>query len=127
MKRLLLLTLLCLPLVACTPSANPPTAPPVVGTGYVDINDQHFAQAIASVQTFYVTIQNDVNARTYVPSPTELTALNALGVAINVAKSAAQNYHNSQTAANLTAATTSVNSMTSQQQTLATQIPAGVK
>src|SRR5579872_4439820 len=104
---LLILILCLLPVIALTgcPSSTSTSTPPNPATlapGYVDSNDQTFAQAIAAAQAFYTRIQNDVNARTYVPSPTELTALNALGTAINTAKAAAEVYHNSPTTANLT-------------------------
>ena len=119
---LLLLVLMLLP--GCKPSTNPPTAPAV---GYVDSYDQQFAQIIAAAESFYRTVQNDVNAKTYVPSPTELTALNAFGVSINVSKGAAQQYHAQQTPQNLQTAQTATQSLKSQQQALASQIPQGVK
>ncbi len=128
MKRLLILTALCLTLTACPgTTTNPPTAPPVVGAGYVDQYDQQFAQDIAAAETFYRDQKNNINARTYTPTPGELTALNALGVAINVAKGAAQQYKLAQTPANLTAAQNAVSSAKTQSQTLSQQIPAGVK
>lgn len=109
-------------MTGCTATTNPPTAPPVVGAGYVDQYDQQFAQDIAAAETFYRDQQNNINARTYVPTPTELTALNALGIAINVAKGAAKQYKAAQTAANLTAAQNAVGSAKSQSQALQTQI-----
>src|SRR5260370_15827533 len=84
------------PVLAGCPSATTVTpsaaTAPTVGAGYVDKYDQQFAQDIAAAETYYRDTQNNINSRTYVPSPTELTALNALGVAINVAKAAAQQY-----------------------------------
>ncbi len=132
MKRFLpvLLFLLCAPLAGCpdTQVTTPPAAiAPTVGVGYVDKYDQQFAQDIAAAETYYRDTQNNINARKYVPSPTELTALNAFGVAINVAKAAAQQYKEAQTSANLTSAQNSVNSVKSQQTTLAAQISTGVK
>ena len=126
MKRLLFLVpvILLLGTVGCKPSVNPPTAP---AAGYVDSYDQQFAQIIAAGEAFYRSIQNDVNAKTYTPSPTELTSLNAFGVALNVAKGAAQQYKAQQTPQNLAAAQSATNAVKSQQSTLSAQIPAGVK
>ena len=117
-------TLLCLPLtlVGCkTVSTNPPTAP---GLGYVDSFDQEIAQDIAASETFYRDQQKAIQAKTYVPTPNELTGLNALGVEINVAKGAAQQYKLAQTSANLTAAQNAANSAKAQFQTLSSQLPA---
>ena len=110
--------------IGCKVTTNPPTAP---AAGYVDSYDQQFAQTIAAAESFYRTVQNDVNARTYTPTPTELTALNAFGIAINVAKGSAQAYKGSQTPQNLSAAQRDTGSLKSQQQALAAQIPSGVK
>ena len=98
MVLLVQVTLPCVYLTGCTPTT---TTPAQLAPGYVNSYDQQFAQDIAAAETFYRDQQNNINARTYVPTPTELTALNALGVAISSAKS--------------------------QSQTLQQQIPAGVK
>ena len=124
-QKALLLFVLCwvaFPSGCKTATVTAPLAP-----GYVDSYDQQFAQDIAAAEAFYRTIQNDVNAKTYTPSPTELTALNAFGVAINTAKGAAQAYKTAQSAQNLASAQSATSTLKTQQQALAAQIPAGVK
>ena len=130
MKRILLCLALCLPLTGC-PTASTTTPPqataPTLGAGYVDKYDQQFAQIIAAAETYYRETQDNITAKKFVPTPTELSALNAFGVAINVAKAAAQQYVAAQTSANLTAAQNAVSSVKTQGNALAAQIPAGVK
>lgn len=113
-----LILALFLTLGGCKATITTPPTAPALGAGYVDKYDQQFAQDIAAAETFYRDQQNAIIAGTYKPSPTELTALNALGVAINVAKGAAQQYKLAQTSANLTAAQNAVNSATTQSQAL---------
>lgn len=129
MKRFLLVLTLFIPLGCGAVHSNTPPAAiaPAVGSGYIDKYDQQFAQDIAAAEKYYRDTQNNISARTYVPSPTELTALNAFGVAINVAKAAAKQYKVAQTSTNLTSAQNSVNSVKSQQTTLAAQISTGGK
>lgn len=122
MKRFLKVAVIFLALgwtVGCTPTVNPPTAPAM---GYVDNYDQQFGQAIVAATNFYTTIQMDVNQGTYKPTDTELTILNAFGVALNVAKGAAQVYHNQPNAANLQVAQAKVGAVQAQQSALTAQI-----
>ncbi len=129
MKRTLLCLTLCLLIpVGCGTTAKAPTPPaataPTLGAGYVDKYDQQFAQIIAAAETYYRETQDNVNSRKMVPTPTQLSALNAFGVAINVAKSAALQYKTAQTAANLTNAQNSTSTVKLQQGSLVAQ---GVK
>jgi len=112
-------------MAACTPTVNPPTAPPIVGAGYINIDDQRFQQAIGSAETFYLDTQNNVNAKILTPSPTTLTALNAFGIALTQVRQLVLNYHNSPTAAKLATTNTAVTNLTSSQNSLTAQITGG--
>ena len=126
LRHLPLLMCLLVP-IGCSKSMSttPPAATaPTLGAGYVDKYDQQFAQIIAAAETYYRETQDNITARKFVPTPTELTALNAFGVAINAAKATAQQYKTAQTPANLTAAQNATTSVTTQRNSLVAQ---GVK
>ena len=124
MKRLtVLLALAMLAPVGCkqtTPA--PPLAP-----GYVNSTDQQLGEIVASAHSFYVTVQNDISTGKYVPNPTEKTALNDFGVALNAAQTVYLAYHNNPTAANLQAAQTTVANLQNQMNTVQAQVTSEVK
>jgi hypothetical protein len=110
------------PLAGCPTASTAPQQAPTLGAGYVDNYDQQFAQIIAAAETFYRETQDNVTSRKLVPTPTELDALNSFGVAINVAKAAAQQYKASQTSAALTAAQNATGTLKTQQMAVTSQI-----
>lgn len=90
--RKLTVLLLCVPLMlagcAKTTGTTPPLAP-----GYQNQTDQSMGQALAAAHSFYQTIQQDVTAGKFVPSPTEKTALNDFAASLNVAQPLYLAYH----------------------------------
>lgn len=122
LRSLLLLSVLAIPLTACTNPANVTQPPAALAPGYATVQDQQIGQAIQGATGFYTAIQNDVSAGKYTPTPAELTGLNAFGRALNAAKALAQTYHNNPTAANLAPAQNAVNGLQAQQAALKAQI-----
>lgn len=86
-----LVLILGLALAGCTPinSPTPPLAP-----GYSNQADQVMGQTLAGAHAFYQKIQQDSAAGSVVLSGQEKTALNDLGVSINVAQAAYLAFHN---------------------------------
>jgi hypothetical protein len=113
MKRLLLLIALCLPLIACTPTAAPPLAP-----GYQNMTDQTMGEILAGARAFYTSIQQQSEAGTLTLSPTVKASFNTFGTSLNAAETVYLAYHSNPTAANQAAAQTAVNAVQSQQAAL---------
>lgn len=122
MKRLLILTALCLTLTAC-PGSNPsnPTTPAQLAPGYQNAADQQMGEILSGARAFYVSIQQQSQAGTLTLSPAEKTAFNTFGVTLNSAETVYLAYHNNQ--ATQAAAQTAVNQVQTQQAAL--PIPGG--
>ena len=93
MKRLALsLMAFCLrgPLAGCpsTTASTPPLAP-----GYLNTADQQMGEILAGAHSFYTTIQQESAAGTLVLTPTQKTAFNDFGVALNSAQTVYLAYH----------------------------------
>jgi hypothetical protein len=118
MKRLafLLMSLMLLTGCATATSPTPPLAP-----GYINQADQVMGQTLAAAHAFYQNIQQDSAAGKVTLSPTEKTALNDLGTALNAAQTLYLNYHNG--TATQAAAQTAVNQVTTQQAAVQAMIP----
>jgi hypothetical protein len=117
MKRLLILTALCLTLTAC-PGSNPsnPTTPAQLAPGYSNQADQTMGEILSGAHAFYQSIQQQAAAGTLTLDATTKAAFNQFGTALNAAQSVYLAYHNGQ--ATQAAAQTAVNQVQSQQAAL---------
>lgn len=119
MKKTMLRMLLPLLLLACLmpvsgcKEANANTPATALAPGYLNQADQEMGEALAAAHAFYARLAADAKAGTFVPSPTEKTAINSFGLALNVAQTTYIAYHNGQ--ATLAQAQTDVNTMNAQQ------------
>lgn len=113
MKRLILLTALCLPMAACTPTA---TNTATLAPGYLNAADQQMGEILAGAHSFYTSIQTQSAAGVLTLSPTEKTAFNDFGTALNTAQSIYLAYHSG--TATQAQAQTAVNTVQSQQAAL---------
>ena len=87
--RLALFLCLRLMLAGCkTVTTTPPLAP-----GYQNAADQQMGQILAGARSFYSTIQQDSASGKTTLSPTEKTAFNDFGAAINAAETVYLAYH----------------------------------
>jgi hypothetical protein len=94
MKRILALSLsLCMvPILGC-PAASTKTPPAALAPGFTNTQDQDMDQILVGAHVFYTDIQSKAAAGTYVPSPTEKTALNSFASALNIAQTLYRAYH----------------------------------
>lgn len=117
MKRLLILTALCLTLTAC-PGSNPsnPTNPAQLAPGYQNAADQQMGQILSGARSFYTSIQQQSQAGTLTLTPTVKAAFNDFGTALNGAESVYLAYHNGQ--ATQAQAQTAVNAVQTKQAAL---------
>ena len=93
LRVLALSACLMLPTVGCGIRATTP--PAAVAPGYFDGDDQSIGEALAGANGFYGRLQAD-SATTppkFVPSPAEVTALNALSNSLNIANPVYKAYH----------------------------------
>jgi hypothetical protein len=92
MKLALLSIFLALPLMAgCAKStaSTPPLAP-----GFSNSADQTLGTTLAAADAFYNKLQTDQAAGTFKPTAAEVTALNALQLALSAANPIYLAYHN---------------------------------
>ena len=113
MKRLLILTALCLALTGCpATTTNPATLAP----GYANTADQQMGEILAGAHSFYTTIQQESATGQMTLSATEKQAFNAFGVSLNAAQTVYLAYHNG--TATQAAAQSAVNQVQQQQAAL---------
>ena len=122
MKRLILLTALCLPMAACTPTA---TNTATLAPGYLNAADQQMGEILAGARAFYVSVQQQSAAGTMTLTPTEKTAFNTFGVSLNAAETVYLAYHSNPTPATQAAAQKAVDNVQAQQTAL--PMPSAVK
>ncbi len=113
MKRAILLIVLCLPMAACTPTTTTPAA---LAPGYLNSADQTMGEILAGAHSFYLSIQTQSATGVLTLSPTEKTAFNQFGVALNTAQSIYLAYHSG--TATQAQAQAAVNAVQSQQAAL---------
>lgn len=96
MCRRILLTALAIlavsfPVTGCKTSTA--TAPAALAPGYTDPADQQMGQILEAAHQFYVTIQGQIQSKAYVPSATEITALDSFAITLNSAETIYLNFH----------------------------------
>src|SRR6202044_3829469 len=91
-------TVICLAVALAFPvgckTATSTTPPAALAPGFSSQADQTMDQVLVGAHSFYNSLQSQVGAGTYVPSPSELTALNNFGVALNAAEAIYIAFHN---------------------------------
>lgn len=111
MRRILLPLALALPLiVGCTTATAP--APPLA-PGYTNSTDQQLGSTLAAADAFYNKLQADQKAGAFSPTAAEVSALNALQVALATANPVYLAYHAG--TGTLAAAQTAVNNVSTAQ------------
>lgn len=121
--RLGLTALLMYSLAGCKTSStavNPPTAPAAVAPGYTSPADQKMGEILESARNFFLTLQQEKAAGTFVPSATEQAALNAFAATLNTALSQYTAFH--QGTATQAQAQAAVDSLKTAQQQLTNQL-----
>jgi hypothetical protein len=121
MKRILLALPLLL-ILGCH-AATSTTPPAALAPGFSSQADQTLDQILVGAHGFYTSIQGSVNAGTYTPSPTTLTALNDFGTVLNTADTVYLAYHNG--TATLAQAQAAAATLQTQQATLQTLVTTG--
>ena len=92
MKRIILSLALAMPMMGCTHSATTTTVP--LAPGYSSATDQQLGSTLAAADAFYNKLQSDQQAGAFKPTAAEVTALNALQVALATANPVYLAYHN---------------------------------
>jgi hypothetical protein len=111
MKHILAILTICLCLAGCK-TVTAPAPPPA--PGYLNSQDQMMGEVLTAAHSFYSSLRCatlgerysiavngcvvDQNATKFIPSPTEKTAINTFGLALNSAQTAYTAYHQGQTA-----------------------------
>jgi len=68
--------------------------PPVLAPGYQNSADQEMGKVLAGARKFYLSIQDQVNAKTLTLGDSIKASFNAFGVTLNAADSVYLAYHN---------------------------------
>lgn len=124
MKKAIIAVALALTLAGCKAvTSTTPTA--ALAPGFSSQADETMDQVLVGAHNFYTTIQADVADGKYSPSPTEVTALNSFGQALNDAQVLYIAFHAG--TATLAQAQAAVNTVTTQQTALQSTVTAGVK
>lgn len=119
MKRLLIALAAVLLIAPLSPTAcKTASAPVAVAPGYLSAADQTMGEILAGAHAFYNSVQTQSSNGTMTLTPTEKTAFNTFGTALNSAQIIYLAYHANPTQANLTAAQNAVNQVQTQQAAL---------
>jgi len=120
-QRTLLSLVLTLPMIVGCATATAPTPP--LAPGYSNSTDQQLGSTLAAADAFYNKLQTDQKAGTFIPTAAEVTALNALQVALATANPVYLAYHNG--TGTLTAAQAAVSKVSTAQTNAQTLITGG--
>ena len=93
-KALALIALSASLMLTGCPQPNSTPNPALLAPGYLSQADQTMGQTLAAANAFYNRIQQDSAAGKITLSQPEKTAMNALGLSLNIANGTYLSYHN---------------------------------